>query len=229
MKKGSIFKKDDKLYLLIESSGTGKEKIFKSILYTENEKRFLAKILPEIIFDKKQMKDAEVVEHYSPKEKKSGKVVSAKNEPLSWWEEFKLTEPTLKDFVCRLVEKYGHPYKTDNSYVKSISKLYRGLTKDERTQEEIDAYPYYKYKDLSPKESIEFIINEIKKYVKPCVDLYGHKTLDYDYEQFAYAWVVEKYYGDVYGEPIKDYRYYHERFPEDERFAKTKLIKEAKT
>lgn len=227
MKKGDVLRLEDKLYLLVNTSGTGKEKVFQCIKYSADEKRYLSKILADIRFTKKELKDAEVVEHYSPKAKKAG-IVSSKNgnEPFDWWEEFKLTEPTIKDLICKLVEKYGHPYAKENTYLKSLSRIYRGILKDERTQEEIDQYPYYVYEDLTPLEAFNRIIDEIKQYVKPCTDLYGHKTLDYDFEQIPYAWVVEKYYGSVYGEPIKKYRYFHERFPEDERFAGTKLIKD---
>ena len=227
MKKGDVLRLEDKLYLLVKTTGTGKEKIFQCIKYTDAEKRYLTKILPDLRFTKKELKDAEVVEHYSPKAKKAGVVVSKNgNEPLDWWEEFKLTEPTFKEFVCKLVDKYGHPYAKENTYLKSLARLYRGITKDERTQEEIDQYPYYIYKDLEPKEAFQFIMDEIKKYVKPCTDLYGHKTLDYDYDHLPYAWVVEKYYGNRDGEPVNKYRYYHERFPEDEKYANTKLIKD---
>lgn len=226
MKKGDVLRIDDKLFLLVKTSGTGKEKVFQCIKYSADEKRYLTKILPDLRFSKKDLKNAEVVEHYSPKAKRSGQLVSKNgNEPFDWWEEYKLTNPTIKDFICRLVEKYGHPYGKENTYLKSLNRILKGIINDERTQEETDQYPYYVYKDLKPKEVWKFMMDEIKKYVSPCIDLYGHKTLDYDYDQIAYAWVVEKYYGSVHGEPITNYKYYHQRFPEDEKFADTKLIK----
>jgi len=227
MKKGDILRLEDKLYLLVKTAGTGKEKVFQCIKYTADEKRYLSKILPDLRFHKKELKEAEVVEHYSPRAKKAG-VIQLKNgnEPFDWWEKYKLTEPTIKEFVCKLVEKYGHPYAHENTYLKSFNGILKGMTNDERTQEEIYVYPYYIYNDLSPKQVWVYMMDEIRKYVKPCTDLYGHKTLDYDYDQIAYAWVVEKYYGNIRGEPVPKYKYYHQRFPEDERFAGTKLIKD---
>lgn len=202
MKKGTIIKKENASFVILSVEGRGKNKVFNCSEYKDNFTK-LSKMKSTVKFNVDEISNYKPGGTYRHITRSSIKDAGG-NSYYMWWEKIKKTENLdLKAFITMLVNAYGHPYAASDTYHTACHNIVRGIIGDKRSQSEITASTRMYVSDMpeyqnatTDNELYELaVINEIAKYVSGDIE---------DIKRFAQTFVVQKYYGNINGEPVPD-------------------------
>ena len=218
IKKSDIIKLDGKLWLITSTKGRGFKKIHSCSVYTPNEDRAITQIPSSYSFTLKDI-DGSRISTFGRYDRKIKKKNGYNKEPYEFWLSICDRDLTLKQFITLWVRKYGHPYHDRNTYVRSIGAMLRGIIGDHRSEDELNLAavsggPMYMMEGKTGKQAGLYAIEQMKMYVRHDKDIFGDPAEDEDFEMLGQPWTVEKYYGDVHGKRIKNWRPFKARFPE---------------